>query len=524
MKYRLIFLAVASASLALSGAAAYAALPAASAAVSAPASHSAAAEFSWYKAAFPWDHSDLKPDPAMTYGVLPNGVRYVILPHQTPKGRVSLYLDVQAGSYFETPEQLGYAHYIEHMAFNGTKHFAPGPLIPFFQKNGMSFGGDTNASTDPVETIYTLDLSSGSSDQLQKGLSILRDYADGQLFIPNEVKEEMGIILSEKRARDSESQQAEDAFGTGSTGVANPRTRRSEKRKPSRPRIPIISVVLRTSVHLGPHGRDRVGDGQKTKAEIEAAFGSMKKATASDPGAVIPSLGNPTAAGVRAWVSTRKESTTRIMVYVMHPRRHEAPSRAASEQDVADGIASSFFERRLQQREEKSPGIWRGAGFSSDIRSSLTPEAVMVAVTSNDGWKKALTGLEEESASAIRYGFTKEELDLALKRYEEKLRAAVQNYNGYQSSDIAGAIAWTINSDQVVTSPEQDLEFFNSIKKDMTLERVNAAFRDAFKPENRTIQLSGGAKATTAEVVKVWQEAASQPAKPLAEQSTVKFP
>lgn len=97
MKYRLIFLAVASASLALSGAAAYAALPAASAAVSAPASHSAAAEFSWYKAAFPWDHSDLKPDPAMTYGVLPNGVRYVILPHQTPKGRVSLYLDVQAG-------------------------------------------------------------------------------------------------------------------------------------------------------------------------------------------------------------------------------------------------------------------------------------------------------------------------------------------------------------------------------------------------------------------------------------------
>lgn len=441
MKYRLIFLAVASASLALSGASAYAALPAVNTAVSAPASHSAGSEFSWYKAAFPWDHSDLKPDPAMTYGVLPNGVRYVILPHQTPKGRVSLYLDVQAGSYFETPEQLGYAHYIEHMAFNGTKHFAPGSLIPFFQKNGMSFGGDTNASTDPVETIYTLDLSSGSSDQLQKGLSILRDYADGQLFIPNEVKEEMGIILSEKRARDSESQQAEDAFrnwfyrGSKFTDATIGKTE---------------TIKAANSDNLRPfydtwYRSDRmvviaVGDvnPEKTKAEIEAAFGSMKKATASDPGAVIPSLGNPTASGVRAWVSTRKESTTRIMVYVMHPRRHESPSRAASEQDVADGIASSIFERRLQQREEKSPGIWRGAGFSSDIRSSLTPEAVMVAVTSNDGWKKALTGLEEESASAIKYGFTKEELDLALKRYEEKLRAAVQNYNGYQNSDIAG--------------------------------------------------------------------------------------
>ena len=75
-----------------------------------------------------------------------------------------------------------------------------------------------------------------------------------------------------------------------------------------------------------------------------------------------------------------------------------------------------------------------------------------------------------------------------------------------------------------MTSPEQDLELFNSIKKDITLERVNAAFRDAFKPGNRTIQLSGGAKATTAEVVKVWEDAASQPVKPLAEQLTVKFP
>ena len=70
MKYRLIFLAVASASLALSGASAYAALPAVNTAVSAPASHSAGSEFSWYKAAFPWDHSDLKPDPAMTYECL----------------------------------------------------------------------------------------------------------------------------------------------------------------------------------------------------------------------------------------------------------------------------------------------------------------------------------------------------------------------------------------------------------------------------------------------------------------------
>src|ERR1700748_2645821 len=96
---------------------------------------------------FPQDNSDLKPDPAGRFGTLPNGLRYVVRPNPEPKGRASLRLLVLAGSLDEAEDQRGIAHFLEHMAFNGSKHYPPGTLVEFFQRMGMRFGGDANANT-----------------------------------------------------------------------------------------------------------------------------------------------------------------------------------------------------------------------------------------------------------------------------------------------------------------------------------------------------------------------------------------
>ena len=96
---------------------------------------------------FPQEGSDLKPEPAARFGALANGLRYVVLPNHEPKGRVSIRLLVLAGSLQEKEGQRGLAHFLEHMAFNGSTHYAPGTLLEFFQRMGMSFGGDTNATT-----------------------------------------------------------------------------------------------------------------------------------------------------------------------------------------------------------------------------------------------------------------------------------------------------------------------------------------------------------------------------------------
>jgi zinc protease len=107
-----------------------------------------------------WPHeaSDLKPDPKVVFGRLPNGLRYQILPHAEPPKRVSLRLHLEAGSLMEEDDQQGLAHFLEHMAFNGTKNYPAGEMVEFFQRLGMAFGADTNAHTSFDETVYKLEL------------------------------------------------------------------------------------------------------------------------------------------------------------------------------------------------------------------------------------------------------------------------------------------------------------------------------------------------------------------------------
>ena len=152
---------------------------------------------------FPHETSDLRPDPAARFGALPNGLTYVVYPNHEPKARASLRLLVRAGALNEKDDQRGLAHFLEHMAFNGSTHYAPGTLVEFFQRMGMSFGGDTNASTGFDRTVYLLELPDVKDGTVAEGLQVFADYAGGLLLEPKEIEKERGIILSEKRTRDS---------------------------------------------------------------------------------------------------------------------------------------------------------------------------------------------------------------------------------------------------------------------------------------------------------------------------------
>src|SRR5687767_8761012 len=130
-------------------------------------------------------------------------MRYVVRANKEPKERASLRSLAEACAVHEKDDQQGLAHFLEHMAFNGSTHFPPASLIEFFQRMGMNFGGDTNASTWFTRTLYLLELPDTKASTLTEGLKVFRDYADGLLLKPEEIEQERGIILSEKRARDS---------------------------------------------------------------------------------------------------------------------------------------------------------------------------------------------------------------------------------------------------------------------------------------------------------------------------------
>src|SRR2546430_2471050 len=152
---------------------------------------------------FPQQESDLKADPAARFGRLESGVRYVVLSNHEPRGRASLRLLILAGSLNEKDDQRGLAHFLEHMAFNGSTHYPPGTLVEFFERMGMKLGADANANTDFDHTLYLLDLAHSDNATLAEGLRVFRDDADGLLLTDDEINRERGVILSEKRARDS---------------------------------------------------------------------------------------------------------------------------------------------------------------------------------------------------------------------------------------------------------------------------------------------------------------------------------
>jgi zinc protease len=140
-------------------------------------------------------------DPAVRSGRLANGMRYFLRQNRRPAGRVSMRLAVNVGSLQEEPNQRGLAHFLEHMAFNGTQNFKPGELVSFLESIGARFGPHVNASTSFDETIYMLDIPTDRPGYIDRGMLVLHDFAAGLSLLPAEVEKERGVVLEEWRGR-----------------------------------------------------------------------------------------------------------------------------------------------------------------------------------------------------------------------------------------------------------------------------------------------------------------------------------
>src|SRR6185503_17770076 len=127
-----------------------------------------------------WPKTDIAPDPAVRLGVLPNGMRYAILKNDTPQGAVSVRLSLAVGSTNEEADQRGFSHFVEHMAFRGSKNFPDGEVNRTLERLGARFGADTNASTGQEMTIFQFDLPKANG--VDQALAIVRDVAGNVSF------------------------------------------------------------------------------------------------------------------------------------------------------------------------------------------------------------------------------------------------------------------------------------------------------------------------------------------------------
>ncbi len=448
-------------------------------------------------AEFPQAESDLAADPAAQFGALPNGVRYVILPNHEPRGRASLRLLVLAGSFEETEAQRGLAHFLEHMAFNGSRHYPSGTLVETLQRLGMGFGADTNASTSFDHTLYQLELPDTRAGTLAEGLQILADYAGTLQLDPAKVEKERGIILSELRTRDSAGYRtfvAQFDFLLGHTRV------------PERLPIglkPVIEGARREAFadfYNAWYRPERlvviaVGDvdAAAVRAQVTAAFAGLQ---ARAPARPEPSLGAvATVVGVRTGYHAEPESPdTSVSIAAVVPYHHEPDTAAHRLRHLPRDLALAMVNRRFATLAKRENAPFTRA--SADVQEGFNffRETSVQVEGRADQWEAGLAVADQELRRALAYGFTPDELAEAVADLRNELEQAVRTAPTRRSDELAGELAESLVDREVFTSPAQDLALYGPALARTSCADCLAAFRTAWAAPGRSVFVTGNAR------------------------------
>jgi zinc protease len=462
------------------------------------------------------DRSDLKPDAKAQFGRLPNGVRYTILPHSEPPKKVSARLYIRTGSLMEQDDQQGLAHFLEHMAFNGTTHFPADEMVEFFQRLGMAFGADTNAHTSFKETVYKLELPEATEPLLEKGLLFFTDVAQNMFLADKELEKERGVIISEKLARDDvDYRMMIEGFKFSLPDSLIPR------------RLPIgEEAVIKTA----PRARftdyykkwytpDRMavvitGDVDPALAVkvITSQFSSLKApvkpAAEPDLGPITPSK------GLEARLLSEKESgQVTINVESSRPSRQRPDQALTRHQDLVRSLGDSIVNRRFEILAKKPNSPFLAAGVSADDWMRYLESATLQVTAKPENWDKALAVGEQEIRRAVQHGFTAAELAEAkaniLTAYENNAQGAATR----KSRELADQLVKRIAEDEVFTHPDDDLARVKSTLPAITPDECHQAFNRDWSTQNLRIFVAGNLTLDNAPatITSSWQASAAQP-------------
>ncbi|MFZ7126035.1 MAG: M16 family metallopeptidase [Desulfobacterales bacterium] len=475
---------------------------------------SAGAEDLGFIADWPHERSDLEPDPGVRFGRLPSGVRYVLMPNSEPRDRVVMHLVVQAGSLHESERQLGLAHFLEHLMFNGTTHFPPGELVKYFQSIGMQFGADANASTGFTETIYDVVLPEGSRESLEKGLRVLSDYAQGALLLESEIDRERGVVLAEKRSRDSAGYR---------TYVSTLAFEMEETLVPHRLPIGDERIIAEADRSDFKDFYDTwyrpermivvvVGDVELPLAEelVAEAFGEMK---ARAPARSLADIGAPVHEGHKAFYHHESEAgSTTVTIETIVRSEPAADSSELQQELMEELVANRLLQNRLD-RIVSSPGSqMTSASAGSGIFLRAFRYAAIEADCRPENWEDVLGRLDQELRKALSFGFRPEELDRVRRQIEADLEQAVRQASTRESRRLAREILYSLRADRVFRSPVQERDFFIPMLKTLTPEQVHERLKKIWAPGHRlvlvtgTADLNGQASAPEAKILAVYDQ------------------
>ena len=428
-------------------------------------------------------------DPKVRFDTLSNGLRYYIRYNEEPKKRAELRLVVNAGSLQEDDDQLGVAHFVEHMLFNGTERFEKSELVDFLERTGMRFGADVNAYTSFDETVYMLTIPTDSTEIFEKSFDILEDWAASATMDPEEIDKERGVVVEEWRRS---TQNAGGRIQQQTLPVLLHESRYEQ-------RLPIgDTTILRNAdydvftryykdwyrpdlmavVAVGDFDMDDV------EAKIVEHFGGLQNPEQEVARAEYEVPGHDET--LFAIITDPEYPFTTVQTY--YKRDAEDFETAEQYRNLIVGrFFTSMLNKRLSEiaRQPEPPFVGANVSKGSLVRTSSYHS--MGAQVQDEGVLAGLESLLIEAKRVRDHGFTATELD---RQKRQTLRAYLRAFNERETtSSSSHASEYVSHFLEAIPAPGIEFEYnlVQDIMPGITLEEINALAAEFVAAKNRVI-------------------------------------
>ena len=437
--------------------------------------------------------SSIPSDPSVRIGKLPNGLTYYIKKNEKPEDKIEFRLAVNAGSILEDEDQQGLAHFVEHMAFNGSKNFEKNELVNYLQSIGVEFGGDLNAYTSFDETVYMLPIPTGDPDIFDKGMKVLEDWARGLNFSEEEIDKERGVIIEEWRVGQGANQRMRDKWFP----IMFKNSQYAE-------RLPIgkKEVIENASYEtIRKFYRDwyrpdlmaviAVGDldPDEMEKEIKKRFGKLK---------------NPKNARERKEFEVPNHQETYVaieqdkeasftQVQLVYKQNDDSETKTLSDyrRQLTYNLFNSMLNQRLNELRQSAqpPFVFASTGYGRMVRTKKNYSSF--AMVGEDNILNGLASIARENERVKRFGFTAGELERAKKRLLNSMEKQMKEQDKTESGRLASQYVSSFLNESIVVSSKFSFEFAQQQFKTITLEEINKYAPKWIKESDRVIVITG---------------------------------
>ena len=448
-------------------------------------------------------------DPSVVRGTLANGMTYYIRHNEEPRDRAQLSLVVKAGSVLEEEDQRGLAHFVEHMAFNGTERFEKQQIVDYLESIGSTFGADLNAQTGYDSTIYWLEIPTDDPEVIETAFQILSDWAYAVTFSAEEVELERGVILEEWRLRQGFGSRLQDNLLPLLYGSS----RYAERHPIGLPEVIETAPVERLQEFYERWYRPNlmaviaVGDfnAEQIESNVTRHFspppegGALQERAGIAPSTIRPDFDIPIHSATRVEVFSDPEAPGTQLILARKVAPETGRGLAAFRRGATERLAFLLMNARLAERRQASdpPYLWAGG--------SRGPLVESVDVVSFSAWveqggiERGLTAILEEVERAKRHGFTATELAREKINLLSSVESVFRQREQMQSADLSQSYMRHFLSGTPALGIEAEWELYQQILPHISLAEIDRVAANWGRPDNAVllVMMPEGADART---------------------------